>query len=115
MIAKHVADELPFMATENVLMAAVQAGGDRQDLHERIRTHSLAASSRLKAGDGINDLIDRMKCDPAFPSIDFSQVLEPRQFVGRSPEQVLAFVENEVEPIRQRYPSIRAMRAEVHV
>ena len=115
MIAKHVADELPFMATENVLMAAVQAGGDRQDLHERIRTHSLAASSRLKAGDGVNDLIERMKSDPAFPSIDFSQVLEPHHFVGRSPEQVEAFVANEVEPIRKRYPEIRAMRADVHV
>ena len=67
-IARHVADELPFMATENLLMAAVQAGGDRQDLHERIRTHSLAAAARLKEGDGDNDLIDRLARRPGLPA-----------------------------------------------
>src|SRR3954447_17340705 len=69
-VARHVADELPFMATENLLMAAVQAGGDRQDLHERIRRHSLAAASRLKEGDGQNDLLDRLRGDDAFPHVD---------------------------------------------
>ena len=66
-IARHVAEELPFMATENILMAAVQAGGDRQDLHERIRVHSLAAAERLKDGAADNDLIGRIQGDPAFP------------------------------------------------
>ena len=60
-IGRHVAGELPFMATENILMAAVQAGGDRQDLHERIRVHSLAAAERLKDGAADNDLIDRIR------------------------------------------------------
>ena len=100
MIARHVAAELPFMATENLLMAAVQAGGDRQDLHERIRTHSLAAVARLKDGATDNDLIDRLRTDAAFPTLDFNAVLYPRRFVGRSPEQVDAFLVTEVEPIR---------------
>ena len=66
------------MATENLLMAAVQAGGDRQDLHERIRVHSLAAAeSQLKAGAADNDLIDRLRHDPAFPPLDFASVMEP--------------------------------------
>ena len=115
MVARHVADELPFMATENLLMAAVQAGGDRQDLHERIRTHSLAAAGRLKEGAGENDLIGRLKNDPAFPKVDFADVLDPARFVGRSPEQVAAFLATEVEPVRRRYPGQRGRTAEIHV
>ena len=115
MIARHVAAELPFMATENLLMAAVQAGGDRQALHERIRTHSLAAVARLKEGAVDNDLIERLRGDRAFPVLDFDTVLDPVRFVGRSPEQVTSFVENEVEPIRRRYPAQRAIRCDVDV
>ncbi len=115
MIAKHVAAELPFMATENVMMAAVQAGGDRQDVHERIRTHSLAAVARLKEGAADNDLIERLKGDAAFPSIDFSAVLDPAKFIGRCPEQVDAFLEREVTPIRTRYPDQRGVRRDVDV
>ena len=59
------------MATENLLMAAVQAGGDRQDLHERIRVHAMAASEQLKDGAARNDLLDRIRSDPAFPRLDF--------------------------------------------
>ena len=81
-IARHVAEELPFMATENLLMAAVQAGGDRQDLHERIRTHSLAAAERLKEGAGDNDLIDRLRDDPAFPPLDFDKLMDPEPVRG---------------------------------
>ena len=114
-IARHVAAELPFMATENLMMAATQAGGDRQELHERIRTHSLAAAGRIKAGDGTNDLIERLGGDPAFAGIDLAAVLEPRQFVGRAPEQVDAFLIREVEPIRARYPSRLGQRRDVHV
>jgi adenylosuccinate lyase len=68
-IARHVADQLPFMATENLLMAAVRAGGDRQDLHERIRVHAMAAAHRLKEGAAENDLLDRIRHDPAFPPL----------------------------------------------
>lgn len=115
MIARHVAAELPFMATENLLMSAVQAGGDRQDLHERIRTHSLAAAARLKEGSPENDLIDRLKADPSIPAVDFEAVLRPERFVGRAPEQVEAFVRTVVDPVRQRYPALRARRVEVEV
>jgi adenylosuccinate lyase len=114
-IARHVDEELPFMATENLLMAAVQQGGDRQDLHERIRTHSLAAAGRLKVGDGTNDLLDRLRADPAFSSLDFAAILDPSRFVGRSPEQVEAFVRDEVDPIRARYPGAVGQTREVHV
>jgi adenylosuccinate lyase len=115
MTARHVAAELPFMATENLLMAAVQAGGDRQDLHERIRTHSLAAAARLKEGQADNDLIDRLQSDPAFPALDFATVLRPDRFVGRSSEQVVAFIATEVEPIRRRYPDRTGQQFEVDV
>jgi adenylosuccinate lyase len=102
-IDRHVSEELPFMATENLLMAAVQHGGDRQDLHERIRRHSLDASSRVKQGQP-NDLIERLRGDPAFSKVDLGGVLDPRRFVGRAPEQVDAFLAEHVEPIRRRYP-----------
>ena len=115
MIARHVAAELPFMATENLLMAAVQAGGDRQDLHERIRTHSLAAAAQMKEGALVNDLIGRLRGDLAFLNVDFDAVMDARQFVGRAPEQVSAFITSEVEPIRQRYPHCRAQQAAVDV
>jgi adenylosuccinate lyase len=106
-IARHVAAELPFMATENLLMAAVQAGGDRQDLHERIRVHALAAAERLKDGAADNDLIDRIRTDPAFPAVDFDRVMDPRHFVGRAARQVDEFILREIEPIRRRYPDRR--------
>ncbi len=108
-IARHVAAELPFMATENLLMAAVQAGGDRQDLHERIRVHALAAAERLKGGAPDNDLIDRIRTDPAFPFVDFDRVMDPRHFVGRAARQVDEFITREIEPIRRRYPDRRAV------
>jgi len=114
-IARHVSEELPFMATENLLMAAVQAGGDRQDLHERIRTHALAASARIKEGASDNDLIGRLERDPAFPRLDFSAVLDPERYVGRAPEQVVDFIATEVDPIRDRYPELRARQRDVHV
>ena len=114
-IARHVAAELPFMATENLMMAGVQLGGDRQDLHERVRTHSLAAAARIKQGDGLNDLAERIARDPAFRGIDLAVVLDARQFVGRSPEQVDAFIRQEVEPIRSRYPERLGQRRDVHV
>lgn len=113
-VRRHVDEALPFMATENLMMAAVQAGGDRQDLHERVRTHSLAAADRLKQG-GENDLIARLQADPAFAAVDITSVMDPSRFVGRSPEQVLAFVESEVEPIRRRYPELRSQRRDLDV
>jgi len=114
-IDRNVRRELPFMATEDLLMAGVRAGGDRQDLHERIRAHALAAADRLKQGAEDHDLIDRLMADPAFAAVDLSAALAPRRFVGRAPEQVEDFLAREVEPIRRRYPALRGQRRAVEV
>ena len=103
-IARHVAEHLPFMATETLLMAAVQAGGDRQALHERIRVHSIAASEQLKQGAARNDLFDRIRGDTAFPRLEFDRILDPSKYTGRSAAQVDEFVANVIDPIRRRYP-----------
>src|SRR4029079_13066331 len=76
-IAKHLREELPFMATENILMAAVAAGGDRQELHERIRQHSQAAAAVVKEQGGDNDLITRLKTDKAFAAADIDSAIDP--------------------------------------
>jgi adenylosuccinate lyase len=102
-IAKNLRDELPFMATEEILMAGVRAGGDRQLLHERIRIHSQEAARRVKDEGEANDLMDRLKSDPAFAGINLHAALDARQFVGRAPEQVDAFIRDVVEPIRAKY------------
>jgi adenylosuccinate lyase len=102
-IARHLRDELPFMATENVLMAAVERGGDRQALHEKIRQHSQAAALVVKQQGGENDLLARLKADPAFAAIDFGEALRPEKFVGRAPEQVDEFLSDVIAPIRKRY------------
>jgi adenylosuccinate lyase len=105
----------PYMATEDVLMAAVAAGGDRQKLHERIREHSHAVTARLKAGGAQNDLIDRLRADPAFAGVSFEEVLARGHFVGRSPEQVDEFIEQEILPIRRRFRHLLNQSAEVNV
>ncbi|HKD35700.1 MAG TPA: adenylosuccinate lyase, partial [Pirellulales bacterium] len=91
-IARNLAEELPFMATESILMAAVAAGGDRQDVHERIRRHSQAAAAQVKQHGKNNDLVERLAGDPAFAAVDFHKALDAAQFVGRAPEQVDEFV-----------------------
>ncbi|HDZ21391.1 hypothetical protein LCGC14_0333730 [marine sediment metagenome] len=101
-IEANVRAELPFMATENLIMAAVKAGGDRQDLHERVRLHSHAAADQIKAGLA-NDLLDRLKGDDAFKDIDIDALLDPTAFIGRAPQQVDEFLQQDVEPIRRRY------------
>ena len=102
-IEQHLQAELPFMATEEILMAGVQAGGDRQELHERIRDHSQEAARLVKEDGQPNDLIDRLKQDPAFTGVDFSGTLDARRYVGRAPEQVDAFLANVIALIRRRY------------
>jgi adenylosuccinate lyase len=108
-IDRHVSEQLPFMAMENLLMAAVRAGGDRQDLHERIRLHARAAAERLKGGASDNDLLDRIRTDPAFPPLDFRELLDPHRYVGRSARQVEEFLAGDIEPIRRRYPDRAAV------
>ena len=114
-IGANLDAELPFMATENILMAAVAAGGDRQDLHERIRRHSLAAAAVVKNEGGRNDLIDRIAADPAFAKVDLTCVLDPAQFVGRAPQQVDEFLAEVIEPIRAKYGNNLKSDAEVRV
>ena len=100
-IAKHIDEELPFMATENIIMEAVKRGGDRQELHERIRVHSMEAGKRVKADGRENDLLKRIAEDPVFgmTAEDLSKILDVKQFTGRAPEQVREFVEEYVDPI----------------
>lgn len=116
-IAKHLAEELPFMATENIMMEAVQQrGGDRQDLHERIRQHSHAAGRVVKEEGQPNDLLQRLAADEAFAGLDFAAALDPKQYVGRAPEQVDEFIAEVVDPIRRRYPqNLQQTEAEVRV
>lgn len=106
MIDKHLREELPFMATEEILMVCVQAGGDRQELHERIRVHSQAAAKQVKEQGRSNDLLDRLKADPLFAGVDLSSALDSSRFVGRAPEQVDRFVTEVVGPIRERYVDV---------
>jgi len=102
-IASHVAAELPFMATEDILMAAVKAGGDRQELHERLRRHSRAAAERVKKFGAKNDLIERLKGDATFNKVNFDEVLEPKRYIGRAAKQVDEFIKEQVTPVRRRY------------
>ncbi|MHC4767711.1 MAG: lyase family protein, partial [Planctomycetota bacterium] len=95
--------ELPFLATENILMAAVANGGDRQEVHEAIRKHSRAAADHIKSGGGGNDLLDRLQGEPLLEGVDVDGVLDPAAYVGRAPEQVDRFLSEIVEPIRGRY------------
>jgi adenylosuccinate lyase len=101
-VAKNLRDELPFLATENILMAASLAGGDRQDLHERIRRHSQAAAEQVKQHGHANDLLERLANDPAFAAVDLQQVMDPRRFVGLAPEQVDRFLRECVQPVKDR-------------
>jgi adenylosuccinate lyase len=114
-IDRNVTAILPYMATENILMAAVARGGDRQEVHECIRRHSHEVTAALKAGADRNDLLDRMKADPLLAGVDFAAVLDRGQFVGRAPRQVAEFVAEVIEPIRQRYRHLLGQSAEVSV
>lgn len=105
MIERRLMEELPFMATENILMAAVKRGGDRQDLHERIRVHSMDAARTVKVEGKPNDLMARIAADPAFgmSAEELQMVLDPALYVGRSPEQVHEFIRDHVEPALAPY------------
>jgi adenylosuccinate lyase len=114
-IAAHVESELPFMATENVLVAGVKAGGNRQELHEKIRLHSHAAAAQVKKFGKPNDLINRLKADIAFRNVDFEKVLNPKNYIGRAPQQVDEFVRTIVEPIRRKYRKYLSRKVELKV
>ena len=117
MIEKHLREELPFMATENIMMAAVKRGGDRQELHEKIRTHSMAAGRVIKEEGGKNDLLERIAADEAFGMNlkDLEQLLNPADFVGRAPEQTEEFIRNEVRPVLDRYSELLGLKVDIKV
>jgi len=117
MIEKRLREELPFMATEEILMAAVRAGGDRQELHERIRKHSQAAANRVKQDGKPNDLLRRIARDPAFASVRdrIPKLTDPKNFVGRAPQQVDEFIAREVEPLLKRHARLLGRSSHVEV
>jgi len=116
-IAAHLDRELPFMATEAILMAAVQAGGDRQDLHERIRNHSQEAARRIKEEGKDNDLLERLAADPAFARVrsQLPALTDARRFIGLAPQQVERFIARTVDPIRSRHHDARGQKAQLKV
>jgi adenylosuccinate lyase len=106
MIRRRLMEELPFMATENLMMRAAKRGGDRQELHERVRQHSVAAGREIKQHGRPNDLIDRIAADPAFgvTRAEVEEDLRPELYVGRAPQQVDEFLAEWVQPVLDRYP-----------
>ncbi len=114
-IAAHLEEELPFMASENILMAGAAAGGDRQQLHERIRQHSQAAAQVVKNEGQPNDLLERLRNDPAFAHVDLDAAIDVHQFVGRAPEQVDEFLTEYIGPVRTRYPDAMNSRSSIDI
>lgn len=116
-IEKRVMSELPFMATENIMMSAVKKGGDRQELHERIRTHSLAAGKRVKEEGLDNDLISRIAADPVFGMSreEIEEHLNPSAFIGRCVQQVEEFISLHVKPATEKYAGEIEKNAELKV
>lgn len=114
-IRAHIRQELPFMATENVIMAMVKAGGNRQDCHERIRVLSHEAAAQVKERGLANDLVERIRADTYFIPIheQLDSLLNPSSFIGRAPEQVKEFVENEVTPALEPYKAQMNIEASV--
>ena len=116
-IEQHLMNELPFMATENIMMDAVKAGGDRQELHEKIRQHSMAAGRVVKEEGKPNDLLERIAADPSFGMTmdQLKAIMKPENFVGRAPQQVEEFVEEVIQPILDANKELLGVKAEINV
>ena len=116
-IRQRVMNELPFMATENIMMDAVKKGGNRQELHEKLRTHSLAAARVVKEEGGKNDLIERVCADPSFGLAlqEVEAVLKPENFVGRAPKQVEEFLSAVIRPLLLQNKELLGEKAELSV
>jgi len=116
-IARHIAAELPFMATENIIMECVKAGGDRQDLHEKIRVLSMEAGRHVKEEGKDNNLIELIKKDKLFDAVHgkLDEILDARKFIGRAPSQVVEFIDNEVKPILKENAACLGVRGDVKV
>ena len=109
--------ELPFMASENIMMQAVEKGGNRQELHERLRQHAIAAGKQVKEEGLPNDMVERIAADPAFGLTreEIEAGLVPENFVGRAPQQVEEFLANILQPIFDRYPEALGQHADLSV
>lgn len=116
-IYKHMMSELPFMATENIMMDAVKAGGDRQELHEKIRVLSMEAGRNVKQEGKDNNLLELIAADPAFHTTleELQRNMDPAKYVGRAPVQVDAFLKNVVQPVLDANREILGMTAEINV
>ena len=117
MINKHIMDELPFMATENIMMEAVKKGGDRQELHEKIRTHSMAAAKRVKEEGAANDLLERIAADPAFGMSreQLDSLMKPENFIGCAKEQTEKYLKEVVGPVLEANSDLIGLDAEINV
>ena len=116
-IEKHMMAELPFMATENIMMDAVKAGGDRQELHERIRELSMEAGRTVKVEGKDNNLLDLIAADPEFNLTieELNKSMEPSRYVGRAKEQTTAFIEKVVQPVLDEHKEMLGIKAEINV
>ncbi len=116
-IEQRLRKELPFMATENIMMDAVKRGADRQVLHERIRVHSMAASKVIKEEGGENDLLERIAADEAFGVTleELVSIISPEKYVGRAPQQTEEFLNEVVKPVLDKYADIATEQAEINV
>ena len=101
-------ENLPFMATEDIIMESVKHGADRQEIHERVRVHSQAAANRMKAEGLESDLMERIAADPVFPLSreSLTSLLAPEKSTGRAEEQTERFLTNVIDPILERYPAV---------
>ena len=116
-IQKHIMEELPFMATEYIIMEEVKAGGDRQEIHETIRVHSMEASKKVKIEGKENDLIERIMNDSSLKmdKSKIAEVLDPKNFIGFAPIQTEEFIKNEVQPILKKYSDLIGLEADLKV
>ena len=116
-IGKRINEELPFMATENIIMESVQRGADRQVMHEQIRIHSMAAGARVKQDGLDNDLLSRIIADDLIPlkEEDVKRILNPKEFIGRASEQTVDFIETEIDPLIKKYKSDKSFVGQVNV
>jgi adenylosuccinate lyase len=116
-IEKHLMQELPFMATENIMMDAVKAGGDRQELHERIRTLSMEAGRNVKEKGLENNLLELIAADPAFNMSleELKSTMDPAKYTGRSKEQTKEFIEEVIEPILHANQELLGLKADIKV
>ncbi len=116
-IAKHIAAELPFMATENIMMECVKAGGNRQELHEKIRVLSMEAGKNVKVNGKENNLIELIKADKTFAAVHdkLDEILDATKFIGRAPSQTVEFIKNEVDPILKKNSGLLGQKGDVKV